>query len=298
LKGIQMGIKEAERLGVMREVDGRRMTLKRASEELGLSLRQTKRIRRRYLEFGEKGILSRHRGKRSANRILEHIKDETISLLINEYPDFGPTFAQEKLQQLHGLSISSETLRKWMIEVGLWKPKRVKQQYTHPRRTRRSRFGELLQGDGSHHDWFEGRANKCCLTLFVDDATSMITVGRFSPTETTQAYSECLREHLDCYGRPLAMYVDRHSTFRVNREEIKSGTGITHFGGVLKSLDIELICAHSPQAKGRVERKNGVLQDRLIKDMRLANIRSIEEGNLFLKGWIEEHNKRFGKKAA
>ena len=298
MKGIQMGIKEAERLGVMREIDRKRITLKSASEELGISLRQTKRVRSRYLELGEKGVLSRHRGKESGNRIPEHIKDKAVALLINEYPDFGPTFAQEKLQKLHGLTVSNETVRKWMIEVELWTPKRGKERRIHPRRTRRSRFGELLQGDGSHHDWFEGRADKCCLALFVDDATSVITTGRFSPTETTQVYSECLKEHLNRYGRPLSMYVDKHATFRVNRKEIKTGTGITHFGRVLKSLDIELICAHSPQAKGRVERKNGVLQDRLVKDMRLANICSIEEANLFLKGWIEEHNKRFGKKAA
>ena len=293
-----MGIKEADRLGVMRQIDKNRISLKKASEELGVSLRQTKRIRRRYLELGDKGVLSRHRGKKSPNRIPEEIKNSALFLLTYNYPDFGPTFACEKLQELHELTVSNETVRKWMIEAGLWEPKRKKQRRIHPRRTRRPRFGELIQADGSHHDWFEGRGARCCLTLFVDDATSAITSGHFSPTETTETYSICLKEHLKRYGRPLSMYVDKHSTFRVNKDEIKRGTGITHFGRVLKSLDIGLICAHSPQAKGRVERKNGVLQDRLVKDMRLANICSIEEANLFLQKWIESHNEMFGKKAA
>lgn len=292
-----MSIKEAERLGVMRQIDKNGISLRKASEELGISLRQTKRIRKRYLEFGDKGLLSRHRGKKSPNRIPEKIKNRALLLLTRKYPDFGPTFACEKLQ-IHGLTVSNETVRKWMIEVGLWKPKRKRQKQIHSRRVRRPRFGELIQADGSHHDWFEGRGARCCLTLFVDDATSLITSGRFSSAETTENYLSCLKEHLGRYGRPLSMYVDKHSIFRVNKGEIKRGTGITRFGQVLKDLDIELICAHSPQAKGRVERKNGVLQDRLVKDMRLANICCVEEANLFLGGWIEEHNKKFGKKAA
>jgi len=131
--------------------------------------------------------------------------------------------------------------------------------------------------------------------LFVDDATSRITGAKFFPTETTEAYLECLESHLKHYGRPLALYTDKHSTFRVNREELKKGVGITHFGGVMKRLDIELICANSPQAKGRVERKNGVLQDRLVKEMRMAGISSMEEANAFLPAYIESHNQKFGK---
>lgn len=293
-----MSIKEADRLGVMRQIDKGKISLRKAAKELGLSLRHTIRIKKRYFEEGERGLISRHKGKVSPNRIPREVRDKVMSLIKRTYPDFGPTLAQEKLRERHEITVSAETLRNWMIEEGLWKAKKKKGKRVYQRRTRRSRFGEMIQGDGSHHDWFEGRGDKCCLILFVDDATSMITEGRFSPSETTEDYLVCLENHLKRYGRPVSLYVDKHSIFRVNREEIKKGTGITQFGRILKDFDIELICAHSPQAKGRVERKNGVLQDRLIKDMRLANICSIEEANAFLEEWIREHNQKFGKKAA
>ena len=167
----------------------------------------------------------------------------------------------------------------------------------HQRRKRRRRFGELIQGDGSPHDWFEGRSEKCTLLQFVDDATSNTTVARFEKTETTEGYLKLLKEHIEKYGRPLGLYVDKHAIFRVNREEIQKGVGITHFGQVVKDLDIELICAHSPQAKGRVERKNGVFQDRLIKEMRLRRISTIEEANKYLPEFLKEMNEKFGKEA-
>jgi hypothetical protein len=156
----------------------------------------------------------------------------------------------------------------------------------------------MLQGDGSHHDWFEGRGDKCCLILFVDDATSRITDAQFSPTETTEAYLASLEHHLKRYGKPHSIYVDKHSAFRVNREAAQKGTMITHIGRILKDLDVELICANSPQAKGRIERKNGVLQDRLVKEMRMAGIKNIDEGNAFLPQYIEMHNQKFGKEPA
>jgi hypothetical protein len=183
-----------------------------------------------------------------------------------------------------------------MIEAGIWRPKRKKEKRVYQRRVRRSRFGELLQGDGSPHDWFEGRGQRCSLLQFVDDATSKTTAAKFVPSETTEGYLELLQEQLERHGRPLALYVDKHTTFRVNRKELQQGSGITHFGKVLKELDIDLICANSPQAKGRVERKNGVFQDRLIKEMRLRNINTIEEANIYLPIFLEEHNARFGKK--
>ena len=181
-----------------------------------------------------------------------------------------------------------------MIEEGLWKSKKKKVLKVYQRRERRSRFGAMLQGDGAPHDWFEGRAPKCSFLQFVDDATSKTTAARFVEAEGTEGYLELLKEQLKTYGRPLALYVDNHVTFRVNREEIKKGTGITHFGRVLK----ELICAHSLQAKGRVERKHGVFQDRLVKEMRLRGISSIEEGNRFLPEFLKEMNLRFGIEAA
>lgn len=295
---LKMSIKEADRLGTMRQVDKKNLTVKQASEQLGLSLRQTKRIRKSYLTDGEQGLISKKKGKPSSNRISEEIRCKIMNLVREKYADFGPTLASEKLQERDQLILSEETLRKWMIEEGLWQAKRKKTGKVYQRRTRRSRYGEMLQGDASPHDWFEGRSPRCALVQFVDDATSQTTAARFAPAETTESYLEILQDHLEKNGRPLALYVDKHRIFRVCNEEIKNGTGITHFGKVLKDLDIELICANSPQAKGRVERKNGIFQDRLIKEMRLAGINTMEEGNSFLPGFLKKHNKQFGKEAA
>lgn len=295
---LRMSIKEASRLGIMRQIDKKDLTSRKASEELNISLKQLRRIRKRYLAEGEAGLISKKRGQVSGNKIREEIRDKVISLLRTEYFGFGPRLAGEKLLERHQLRLSAETLRKWMIEEGLWATKKKKGKRVYQRRPRRSRFGELLQGDGSPHDWFEGRSEKCCLIHFIDDATNEITSGRFVPTETTEGYLTCLREHLERHGRPLGLYVDKHGIFKVNREELKKGVGITHFGKVVKELDIELICAHSPQAKGRIERSNGVLQDRLVKEMRLEGINTIEEANAFLPQFLEKHNRRFKKTAA
>ena len=295
---LRMGVKAADRLGVMRQMDKRVISARQASEQLGISVKQVRRIRKRYLQEGERGIISRKVGKPSANKTPQEIRDKVMNLLRTDYCRFGPTFAAEKLAEMHQLKLSSEMLRKWMIEDGLWRGKKRKEKRVYQRRARRNRFGELIQGDGSHHDWFEGRSEKCCLLVFIDDATSEITSALFLPTETTEGYLECLKGHLIKYGKPLALYVDKHSVFRVNREELKKGTGITHFGKVLKELGIELICANSPQAKGRVERNNGILQDRLVKEMRLAKINTIEEGNAFLPGFLKKYNERFRKEAA
>lgn len=295
---IKMTIKEADRLGMMRQIDKKNLTVKQASEQLGVSLRQSKRIRKRYLVYGEQGLISRKRGAPSGNKIAEEIRHKIMSLVREKYVDFGPTLASEKLKERDKMVLSEETLRKWMIEDGLWKAKRKKAGKVYQRRTRRSRYGEMLQGDGSPHDWFEGRSPRCNLVQFVDDATSKTTSAKFVPVETTESYLEILQEHLEKNGRPMTLYVDKHRIFRVSNEEIKNGTGITHFGKILKELDIELICANSPQAKGRVERKNGIFQDRLIKEMRLEGINTIEEGNAFLPRFLETHNKQFGKEAA
>jgi hypothetical protein len=289
-----MTIKEANRLSIMRQVDKKILSMKKASEEMGVSLRQAKRVRKRYLLKGEVGLISKHRGKISPNRINPEHKNQVLGILKKEeYIGFGPTLATEKLRQRHGISLSNETVRSWMIEANLWRAKKQKVRKVHKRRMRRSRFGELLQGDGSRHAWFEGRGDECTLVIFVDDATSRITAGKFVPAETTIAYQELLEQHLNLYGKPLALYVDKHSIFRTNRETQKETE--THFARVLRELEIELICAHSPQAKGRVERANSTLQDRLIKEMRLRKIRTLEEANKYLPLFIEEYNAKFGK---
>lgn len=291
-----MSIKEANRLSVMRQMDKKILTMRKASEELGISLRQSKRIRKRYLREGAVGLISKHRGKVSPNRIDLKLKDAVIKILRREeYTGFGPTFAQEKLKERHGYYLSDETIRKWMVQEGLWKAKKKRDRKVYQRRVRRTRFGELLQGDGSRHAWFEERGEECTLVIFVDDATSKITAGRFVLAETTESYQEILEEHLNKYGRPLGLYVDKHSIFRTSRENSCAKETETHFGRVLRELEIELICAHSPQAKGRVERANGVLQDRLIKEMRIRGISTIEAANKFLPVFIEEYNKKFGK---
>lgn len=292
---LRMSVKEAGRLGIMRQMDRKNLTPKKAAEELGLSLKQLRRVRKRYLSEGEAGLVSKKRGQSSGNKTPEKIRAKAISLIREKYIDFGPTLAREKLIERHKLQLSRETLRNWMTQEGIWVSRKKKVKRVYQRRPRRSQFGALLQGDGSHHDWFEGRGKKCCLIHFIDDATNEITIAKFSATETTEAYLVCLKEHLALCGRPLGFYVDKHGTFKVNREELKKGIGITHFGRVLKELDIELICAHSPQAKGRIERSNGVLQDRLIKEMRLEGISGIEQANAFLPGFLKKHNKRFRK---
>lgn len=295
---LRMSVKEAGRLGIMRRMDKKDLTTRKAGEELGISLKQLRRIRKRYLIEGAAGLLSKKRGQVSSNKTPEKFRSKVMNLLQEKYIDFGPTLAREKLLERDKLQLSRETLRKWMIEDGLWTSKKKKDKRIYQRRPRRSQFGALLQGDGSHHAWFEERGEKCCLIHFIDDATNEITSAKFSPTETTGAYLICLKEHLERHGRPLGLYVDKHGTFKVNREELKKGVGITHFGSVLKALDIELICANSPQAKGRIERSNGVLQDRLIKEMRLEGISTMEQGNAFLPKFLEGYNKRFRKTAA
>ena len=291
-----MSIKEAGRLSIMRQIDKKILSIKKGAEELGISLRQTKRLWKRYKSEGEIGLISKHRGKVSPNRIKPKLKGAVIKILArDEYAGFGPTFANEKLKQREGYHLSEETIRKWMAEEGLWKIKSKKARKVYQRRLRRSRFGELLQGDGSRHAWFENRGEECTIVIFVDDATSKLTAARFVLSESTVAYQEILEEHLNKYGRPMGLYVDKHAIFRVSRESLSTKEAETHFGRVLKELGIELICAHSPQAKGRVERANGVLQDRLIKEMRIREISTIEAANQFLPQFIEEYNQKFGK---
>jgi len=283
----------------MEQVAKRLLSIDEASRELGLSPRQVLRIKKRYREEGQEGVISKRRGKPNVRRISEGVRKKVVKALYDPlWGGWGPTFAKEKLEETHKIHVSVETLRKWMVEEGLWKRKKKKEVKIYQRRTRRSRFGQLLQGDGSHHDWFEGRGEKCALLIFVDDATSKITSAKFTPSETTQGYLEILEEHLQKYGRPGSLYVDKHSIFRINQEKTIKGDGKTHFGRVLQELNIELICAHSPQAKGRVERANGTLQDRLTKEMRLKQVGNIEEGNRFLPKFIEAYNKKFGKEAA
>lgn len=282
---VTMSHKELNRLQIIQESLTRHITQEQAAARIGISIRQVKRLVQRYRNEGSSGLVSRRRGKRPNNSFSIEFRATVISLLKGSYADFGPTLACEKLREIHGLSLSVETLRKWMVEEGLWRERRRKIARIYQRRMRRPSYGELIQIDGSPHDWFENRGPRCTLIVFIDDATSALMALRFAPAETTRAYMETLRGYLNDHGVPLALYSDRHSIFRVNNPE-REGE-LTQFTRAIKTLGIEPIHANSPQAKGRVERANQTLQDRLVKEMRLQGISDIETANAWLPTFIE-----------
>ena len=269
----------------------RRLTQREAAGRLRLSVRQVKRLVRRYRERGASGLASGRRGRRPNNALSEEVRSAALSRVRERYADFGPTHAREKLVEEDGFRLSVETLRQWMIEDGLWRPKSRRRLATHPPRPRRSCVGDLVQVDGSPHAWFEGRGPSCTLIVFVDDATSRLTALRFAPAETTRAYMETLGEHLSAHGRPVALYSDRYGVFRNNLPGHEDEP--TQFTRALKTLDIEPIHASSPQAKGRVERANRTLQDRLVREMRLRGVDDLASGNAFLPAFMADYNARF-----
>lgn len=293
-----MSFQELDRLEVIQSVESKKISQKMAATQLGITTRQVRRLQKLYREEGAVGLTSKRRGQKSNNKLSLTTKTKVIKLVKENYADFGPTLAHEKLTEMHNEKLSVESLRQIMITEKLWKPKQKrKEEKVFQLRQRRERFGELIQVDGSPHDWLEGRSAACTLIVFIDDATSQLTGLRFSPTETTQSYMEVTKSHLKQYGRPAALYSDRHAIFRVNQPEAQSGNGLTQFGRALETLDIEAIHANTPQAKGRVERANKTLQDRLVKEMRLRKINNIDEANQFLPKFIEDYNCRFKKPA-
>lgn len=258
----------------------------------GYPCRQVKRLVRAWRENGAEGLRSKRRGCLGNHRYETALRTRVLSLARDRYAGFGPTLLAEYLAREQGTSLGVETLRQWLIQDGLWKPRRQRRA-THRARDRRPRFGELVQIDGSPHDWFEGRGPRCTMIVFIDDATSRVLHARFVPGETTQAYFDGVAAHLAAHGRPLAYYSDRHSIFRVNGEAAQAQP--TQFERALKALDIALICAHSPQAKGRVERVHQTFQDRFTKRLRLENISDIDAANTLLARYLVEHNERFAK---
>ena len=292
---LTMSDKELNRVNAIKDVCERRLKQKDAAASLGITRRQVQRLVNQYRQHGAAGLISQRRNKPSNRRLDPQLKSRVLSIIHERYLDFGPTFANEKLREHHGFKLSTETLRQWMISDGLWIPKIKRVAKAHPPRMRRECFGELIQIDGSHHDWFEGRADKCCLIVYIDDATGRLTALEFTEVESTYDYMNITRRHLEQHGKPVAFYSDKHSVFKVNHPEALTGTHTTQFGRALHELNIELICANSPQAKGRVERVNYTLQDRLIKEMRLAGISSIEAANQWLPTFIEDFNQRFSR---
>ena len=289
---VLLSMVEADRVGVIRDVVEKRLTQREAALRLGLGVRQVKRLVSRYRERGAAGLVSGRRGRPSNNAIDPAVRRDALELVRERYPDFGPTFACEKLVDEHGFRLSAETLRGWMIEDGLWRPKARRGERAHLSRPRRECVGDLVQIDGSPHDWFEGRGPRCTLIVYVDDATSRLLAMGFWPGETTEAYMETMRAYLAAYGRPVAYYSDRCGVFRVNR---RGREGVpTQFARALGTLDIAPIHAGSPQTKGRVEQANRTLRDRLVKEMRLRGICGIEAGNAFLPAFMADYNRRFG----
>ena len=276
---IEMSQWERDVLKVMGPVLEGRRTQVEAARLLDLSVRQVRRIRRRMEGEGDRGLVHKLRGRPSNRRIGPETRNKAVSTYREKYGDFGPTFAAEKHLE-HGVKISEDTLRRWLIHEGLWKGRRRRPRH-RSRRERRECFGELMQADGSPHDWLEGRGGRMTLLVMIDDATSR-AVARFYAGETTEGYMDLLDRYLHKHGRMTAMYVDGNSIFR---EEGKEGFKApeTQFARALRELDIKLIPAHSPQAKGRVERLNGTAQDRLVKELRLAGARTMDEANVVLE---------------
>ena len=277
---------ERLRSKMMEMVKRRQKTLKAASLELGISYRQAKRVYQNYLNGGDQALVHGNKGKPSNHLIDQALVQRAISLYGEKYSDFGPTLAQEKLLERDGLKISVSTLRRALIEARLWIPERNSREY-RSRRKAREHFGELVQFDGSHHDWFEGRRGRCCLITLIDDATKT-RLSQFFEEETMFGAMTVLKMWIETYGIPESLYCDKKNAFVLTREPSDNEllAGITqpksHFGKACDRLGITVIPANSPQAKGRVERNHGVDQDRLVKELRLEGISAIEQANIFL----------------
>jgi len=290
---ITMSNKELNRLEVMQRLDDKRMSQQEASKILQVCTRQVKRLLKAYRENGATGLISKHRGRASNNRLPAETHKKALNLLKTKYEGFGPTLAHEKLTEKDKLRLSVESLRKLMIAEGLWKPHKVKAEVVHQLRERRACFGELVQIDGSPHAWFEDRAEACVLLVFIDDATGRVVELRLVESETFFSYCQAAEAYFKRYGKPVAFYSDKNSIFRVNQPAAGQTDALTQFGRAMQELDIQIICANTPQAKGRVERVNQTLQDRLVKEMRLRGISSLEAGNAFLPDFMEDLNRRF-----
>ena len=289
---VAMSERDIQRIGVLSEVLCSRRSVASAAAVLGLSARQVRRLLVRLRADGGAAIAHRSRGRPPNNRLLDDVRDYVVALVRERYADFGPTLACEMLATRHEIQVSRETLRHWMIDGGIWLSRRQRRSFHQPR-LRREALGELIQIDGSEHRWFEDRGPPCTLLVFIDDATSRLMQLRFVTSESTASYFESLQAYLERHGCPLAFYSDKHTVFRVPRPDPRGGQGMTQFGRALAELNIEIICANSSQAKGRVERVNRTLQDRLVKELRLEGISDFDSGNRFLEGFMVRFNERF-----
>src|SRR6202140_1485789 len=249
---LSMSKQEFSRLDVLLRVQSGRLRVADACALMGLRRRQVFRLLRNLKQDGAPSLLSRRRGKPSNHRLPPEVRTLALSIVRERYADFGPPFAAEKLAEHHGCSVSRETLRGWMIADGLWIDRRHRLASPHQPRRRRDCLGELVQIDGSEHAWFEDRGETCTLLAFVDDATSRLMQLRFVASKSAFDYFRATRAYLEAHGKPVALYSDKHGIFRVNSKDAAGGDGVTQFGRALLALNIDIICANSPQAKGRI----------------------------------------------
>jgi Winged helix-turn helix len=289
---VLMSERDVRRIEVLTEILSGRRTVASAAIVLAISVRQVHRLLIRFREDGGGALIHKGRGQASNHRLTPGVREYALELVRTRYADFGPTLAIEVLLDKHGLKVGRETLRTWMVEDGLWLSRKQRRSFHQPR-LRRESYGELVQIDGSDHRWFEQRGEPCTLLVFIDDATSKLMQLRFVPSESTDSYFGALQGYLEAHGCPVAFYSDKHTVFRVNKPDASGGSGMTQFGRALAELNIEILCANSSQAKGRVERANRTLQDRLVKELRLASICDIDAGNAFLPDFLQRHNQRF-----
>jgi len=289
---------ELRRLEVLRDVDRGGLPVGAAAQLLGRSERQVWRLLKAFRAEGASGLISKKRGRPSNRKTATAVRAAVLWIVRQNYADFGPTLAAEKLAGEHGFAFSSETLRKWMIAEGLWLDRKQRRRHVHQPRHRRECVGELVQVDGCEHWWFEDRGPQCTLLVFVDDATSRLMHLQFVESESTFAYFHAARAYLEAWGKPVAFYSDKHGVFRVNHPGALGGDGMTQFGRALHALNIDIICANSSPAKGRVERAHKTLQDRLVKELRLAEAATLAQGNALLPGFIADYNGRFAKPPA
>ena len=296
---ITMKQEELRRLHIVRQVLAKSVKQIEAADKLNLSYRQIKRITKRVRQEGDKGIVHKLRGRPSRRRIADKIKDRVINLCRSKYRGFGPTLAVEKLFEIEKIKVSDETLRFWLTQEGLWQRKRKVKKYRQWRE-RKHHFGEMIQWDGSHHGWLEGRGPKCVLMGQIDDATGAKT-GQLYEFEGTLPALNSLKQYITENGIPHSIYLDKHSTYKATKkltieDELNNREFLSQFERAAKELGIKVIHAHSPQAKGRIERSFKTDQDRLVKEMRLANIKTIAEANKFLKSYWPKHNRKFSVK--
>jgi transposase len=292
---ITMALREVDRMRTVQAVCEGHLRQVLAAERLGMTARQIRRLVRRYQAEGPLGLLSRLRGQPSNRRMPAERAQLALELIRAHYADFGPTLATEKLRERHSLTLAKETVRQMMIATGLWIPRKLRPPVVHQPRQRRSALGELIQIDGCEHHWFEDRGPACTALVYVDDATGRLMQLSFVPAESTFSYFGATRAYLEQHGKPMALYSDKAGIFRVNRPSATGGDGHTQFARALFELGIVMMCANTPQAKGRVERAHQTLQDRMVKEFRLQGISTPEAANAFAEPFIAEYNARFAR---